>query len=159
MEYARIASAIPGTNRSATSRVASGVTSRGERPVPPVVKITSAALLSQIARSLSANSALSSGKRWYSEISPRDFVMRSITSLLSSDLRPAAPLSDAVTMAILNLISDIKLCKHFVSELQYAFCAVLYRNIFFYRFISCNQLYYAASQCLRTYYNADRNAE
>ena len=35
MEYARIASAIPGTSRSQTARVASGVTSRIESPVPP----------------------------------------------------------------------------------------------------------------------------
>ena len=32
MEYARIASAIPGTSRSQTARVASGVTSRIESP-------------------------------------------------------------------------------------------------------------------------------
>ena len=34
---ARISSARPGASRSSTSRVASGVTSRGPRPVPPVV--------------------------------------------------------------------------------------------------------------------------
>ena len=34
---ARIASAIPGASRSSTGRVASGVTSRGVNPVPPVV--------------------------------------------------------------------------------------------------------------------------
>ena len=37
-----MASAIPGTSRSQTLRVASGVTSRGERPVPPQVITTSA---------------------------------------------------------------------------------------------------------------------
>ena len=36
---ARIASAIPGASRSITARVASGVTSSGVRPVPPVVKM------------------------------------------------------------------------------------------------------------------------
>ena len=36
-EASRIASAIPGTSRSITSPVASGVTSRGATPVPPVV--------------------------------------------------------------------------------------------------------------------------
>ena len=34
---ARIASASPGASRSTAARVASGVLSRGERPVPPVV--------------------------------------------------------------------------------------------------------------------------
>ena len=38
LEAARIASAIPGASRSITARVASGVTSSGVRPVPPVVK-------------------------------------------------------------------------------------------------------------------------
>ena len=38
---ARIASASPGTSRSITLRVASGVTSRGPSPVPPAVTISS----------------------------------------------------------------------------------------------------------------------
>ena len=37
IERARIASAMPGASRSMTARVASGVTSRSEKPVPPVV--------------------------------------------------------------------------------------------------------------------------
>src|SRR2546421_1545780 len=36
---ARIASAIPGASRSMTAFVASGVTSRGAKPVPPVVRM------------------------------------------------------------------------------------------------------------------------
>jgi hypothetical protein len=40
---ALINSANPGASRSITSRVASGVTSRGPSPVPPVVKIRFAA--------------------------------------------------------------------------------------------------------------------
>ena len=36
---ARICSPKPGSSRSATARVASGVTSRGAGPVPPVVRI------------------------------------------------------------------------------------------------------------------------
>ena len=39
-DSARIASAMPGASRSITARVASGVTSSGVRPVPPVVKIS-----------------------------------------------------------------------------------------------------------------------
>ena len=38
---ARMASAIPGTSMSSTARVASGVTSLGPRPVPPVVRMRS----------------------------------------------------------------------------------------------------------------------
>jgi len=38
IESARSACAMPGASRSTTSRVASGVTSRGARPVPPVVR-------------------------------------------------------------------------------------------------------------------------
>lgn len=37
MDSARIASGMPGVSRSTTSMVASGVMSRGEKPVPPVV--------------------------------------------------------------------------------------------------------------------------
>ena len=40
-EASRIASARPGASRSPTARVASGVTSSGARPVPPVVRIRS----------------------------------------------------------------------------------------------------------------------
>ncbi len=36
--YARMASGIPGTARSATSIVASGIQSLGENPVPPVIR-------------------------------------------------------------------------------------------------------------------------
>ena len=36
-EYCKIAIGIPGTSRSITALVASGVTSRLEKPVPPVV--------------------------------------------------------------------------------------------------------------------------
>src|SRR4051812_43732218 len=38
----RTASAMPGASRSSTARVASGVTSVGDSPVPPVVRTTSA---------------------------------------------------------------------------------------------------------------------
>ena len=40
-EAARMASAMPGARRVATAMVASGVTSRGPKPVPPVVRIKS----------------------------------------------------------------------------------------------------------------------
>ena len=46
---ARSSSARPGASRSIASRVASGVTSRGARPVPPVVT-TSAARVADLAQ-------------------------------------------------------------------------------------------------------------
>src|SRR5262245_49448956 len=60
-EASRIASAMPGASRSMTSTVASGVTSVGARPVPPVV--TPSAQLSSSAqwRSRSAMVSRSSG--------------------------------------------------------------------------------------------------
>ena len=60
-EYQRMASGIPGTMRSATSSVASGMQSRAEKPVPPVVTISSASFRSQISRIRSASSSRSSG--------------------------------------------------------------------------------------------------
>ena len=41
MLCARMASAMPGARRVATVSVASGVVSRGEKPVPPVVRMRS----------------------------------------------------------------------------------------------------------------------
>ena len=41
MEYARMAYGMPGTCLSATASVASGVTSRAVKPVPPVVRMRS----------------------------------------------------------------------------------------------------------------------
>ena len=40
-EARRIASSRPGVGRSTTSRIASGVTSRGEKPVPPTASTRS----------------------------------------------------------------------------------------------------------------------
>ena len=48
-EASRSASAIPGTWRSITASVASGVTSLGATPVPPLVRISSHALLVAVA--------------------------------------------------------------------------------------------------------------
>ena len=54
---ARIASATPGSSRSSTARVASGVRSPGWMPVPPVVRISAgaAATASWIAAAMSAS--------------------------------------------------------------------------------------------------------
>ena len=57
-ESARSASAIPGATRSSTSAVASGVTSRGPRPVPPVVSTTAASSASSaIASAIASRSS------------------------------------------------------------------------------------------------------
>ena len=61
MPSARSASAMPGASRSITARVASGVTSRGPRPVPPVVRITSTVPASAQARSSGTMRCDSSG--------------------------------------------------------------------------------------------------
>ena len=62
-ERARMASGMPGTSRSMTSLVASGVQSRGEKPVPPVVSTRSATPSSAMRRSSPASSSRSSGRR------------------------------------------------------------------------------------------------
>jgi hypothetical protein len=59
IESARNACAIPGASRSSTSRVASGVTSRGASPVPPVVRTSRADRASS--RTAAAISTRSSG--------------------------------------------------------------------------------------------------
>ena len=56
----RMASGMPGVRRSHTSHVASGVMSRGEKPVPPVVT-TSATLSATAACKAATISACSSG--------------------------------------------------------------------------------------------------
>ena len=61
-DSARRCSTMPGTSRSLTSRVASGVTSRGLRPVPPQVKTTSAWSSSAMRISAAEMTARSSGQ-------------------------------------------------------------------------------------------------
>ena len=63
MESARIASGMPGVSRSITARVASGVTSRTENPVPPVVRISATprsaqSVISRISTSFSSGTIL-----------------------------------------------------------------------------------------------------
>ena len=60
-DRARSASAIPGACRSSTAVVASGVTSRAARPVPPVVRITSTSPESAQRDSFPAMRPVSSG--------------------------------------------------------------------------------------------------
>ena len=62
-ESNRMRSAIPGASRSSTARVASGVRSRGARPVPPVVSTRSATSPSHQATSCAAMAVTSSATR------------------------------------------------------------------------------------------------
>ena len=59
----RMASAMPGAGRSTTDRVASGVRSVGEKPVPPVVRIRSARSSSHRRFSSEARGSTPSGSR------------------------------------------------------------------------------------------------
>ena len=60
-EAYRMASGMPGVSRSQTARVASGVTSRGANPVPPVVTSSWTSPLSAMAFSMASISGCSSG--------------------------------------------------------------------------------------------------
>ena len=61
MLFMRIASGMPGTILSVTSIVASGVMSRFEKPVPPVVRMSSASPSSATRRISAARRSRSSG--------------------------------------------------------------------------------------------------
>lgn len=65
-----IARAIPGASRSITSFVASGVTSRGANPVPPVVNIKLSSFSSHQSIRVSLISSISSGTILYADIVP-----------------------------------------------------------------------------------------
>ena len=60
-DAARMASGMPGVRRSQTARVASGVTSRGEKPVPPVVTTRAAPVWSARRTRAASMSGCSSG--------------------------------------------------------------------------------------------------
>ena len=61
MEAARMASGMPGTSLGQTAIVASGVTSRGENPVPPEVTMRAASLSSASRTSTARMASSSSG--------------------------------------------------------------------------------------------------
>ena len=100
-EPARIASAKPGAGRSSTSSVASGVTSRAVKPVPPVVR-TRLASVSSAKRVSSAaicvalvghDGALDDRRR------PARASSSSSAAPLSSSRSPREPLSETVSTA------------------------------------------------------------
>ena len=100
--YARIASGIPGTRLSTISSVASGMISLGENPVPPVVRISSAALLSAISFILSESICLSSGRMSMDTTSyPFFSTISRIAGPLKSSLSPRYPVSLDVMIATL----------------------------------------------------------
>jgi hypothetical protein len=97
---ARITSPKPGMTRSTTVMVASGVTSRGETPVPPVVRIRSNSPQSAHSVSFSAISRSSSGMiplRPVSTPCAANHVERA--GPLASALSPLEPLSLNVKIA------------------------------------------------------------
>src|SRR5690606_6815538 len=82
---ARIASATPGASRSITVRVASGVTSRALKPVPPVV----------MTRSLPTSSTRRSSAALIIGASSR-------TTSCATSVRPAAPAHDAMVAPLVS---------------------------------------------------------
>jgi hypothetical protein len=97
---ARITSASPGASRSITARVASGVTSRGPNPVPPVV--TTRPWSAASVRSAASICGCSSGTTVRVAISkPADRSIRSAASPEASSRVPAATPSLTVTTAAL----------------------------------------------------------
>ena len=103
--YARIASGIPGTRLSIISSVASGVISLGEKPVPPVVRISSAVPLSAISAILSDNIFLSSGRTSSDTTSyPFFSTISRIAGPLKSSRSPRYPVSLDVMIATLFIL-------------------------------------------------------
>ena len=106
MLYALSASAIPGALRCATSIVASGVISLGEKPVPPVVSTRLHFMSSLNLTSSSAICFLSSGMILYETTSYSSLgsICLILGPLLSSR-RPAAPLSLIVIIPTVYITS------------------------------------------------------
>src|SRR5699024_1976281 len=103
--YARIASAIPGTNFVATLIVASGVTSLLLKPVPPVVSIKSSFLLSEKSINFSSICSFSSGIISQTSTLHSFFSNISLLTLpLKSSLSPLLPLSETVIIPTLNIL-------------------------------------------------------
>jgi chaperonin GroEL len=99
----RMASGRPGTSRSMTARVASGVLSRGLKPVPPVVRIKSILSLSDILTISSLRVSRSSGRTSYLTTSPNSLTISRIAGPLLSTRSPREPLSLTVIMPILYI--------------------------------------------------------
>jgi hypothetical protein len=76
----RMCSPKPGMSLSTTAIVASGVTSRGPTPVPPVVRITSASLASAVFSRSVAIAARSSGKTCEDTTCQRRSLQRAMTA-------------------------------------------------------------------------------
>src|SRR3954469_20856730 len=91
---------MPGASFSSTARVASGVTSRGVRPVPPVVSTRSAASASAQDASTAGSRTVSSGTSARSASAyPRPAAHAAIASPEVSARSPRCPASEMVRMA------------------------------------------------------------
>src|SRR5579883_2073745 len=103
---ARMASAMPGASRSITARVASGVTSRGARPVPPVVRIKLRRCSSHHARSVDSICERSSGTiaAVRTSASGRFLTRARIVSPLVSWRNPRAPPSLIVSTPMVIIL-------------------------------------------------------
>ena len=103
MPAARMSSARPGASRSITARVASGVTSRGPKPVPPVVTMRP---VPRAARSLSRASIAprsSATRERSTEPKPAERSADSATSPERSSRVPAETPSETVSTAARTL--------------------------------------------------------
>ena len=103
MEYARIASAIPGTSRSQTARVASGVTSRIESPVPPQV-MTALAWRSSAAATMAAPISSTSSCTTACEATVQPCASMSSSSAAPASSWARSRVSEHVTIEIFNSI-------------------------------------------------------
>src|SRR5450759_2956659 len=90
---------MPGISRSMTASVASGVTSRGETPVPPVVTMRSIAWSHRETISSLSKFASSGTISRRATCIPRLSRISATTTPLVSSRSPAAPLADTVTTA------------------------------------------------------------
>src|SRR5215212_3562076 len=108
-DCARIASAMPGASRSMTRCVASGVLSRGPRPVPPVVMIKLTSVRAANSRSVCTSGSRSSERILVSTISALIDVSSSTSAAPDSSCRsPREQASLAVmTTALMDMIHKI----------------------------------------------------
>ncbi len=115
---ARIASDKPGASLSITARVASGVLSRGLKPVPPVVRIRLAVCRSQISRSSELRASRSSDTILVAAISAPSACNSWIKAGPERSIdSPAAQRSLTVITAALIDIGNVTSEKFFVFEI------------------------------------------
>src|SRR5689334_21151432 len=102
--YARIASAMPGTSRSRSGRVTSGVRSVGVRPVPPVVSTTRAPPTTS-AETAAPTGSPSGTTRGSAQVKPSEVRKSMRRGPVASPYTPAAARFEATTTAARMLIA------------------------------------------------------